>query len=67
MISTCKKLGLLCEPDFAENYSGEDSKELKLMSFANNANKQQNEGILKSTAINVQVGFWTHWEFCLKC
>ena len=56
MVFTCKKLGILCEPDFAENYSGEDSKELKLVSLANSANKQQNDGTLKSTAINVQVG-----------
>ena len=55
MVSTCKKLGFLCEPDFAENYSGEDSKELKLVSLANKANKQQNDGILKSTAISAQV------------
>ena len=57
MVSTCEKLGLLCEPDFAENYSGEDSKELKLVSLANSANKQQNDGILQSTAISAQVGF----------
>ena len=57
MVSACKKLGLLCEPDFAENYSGEDSKELKLIFPANKANKQQDDGSLKSTAINVQVGF----------
>ena len=57
MVSACKKLGLLCEPDFAENYSGEDSKELKLVSLANSANKQQNDGILQSTAISAQVGF----------
>ena len=56
MVFTCKKLGILCEPDFAENYSGEDSRELKLVSLANSANKQQNDGTLKSTAINVQVG-----------
>ena len=65
-VLTCRKLGILCDPDFAENYSGKDSKELKLVPFANNANKQQNEGILKSTAINVQVGSGTHCEFCLK-
>ena len=66
MISTCKKLGLLCEPDFAENYSGEDSKELKLVSLANSTNKQQSDRILNSTAISAQVGFWTHWKFCIK-
>ena len=54
MVFTCRKLGILCDPDFAENYSGEDSKELKLI-FS--ANKQQDDGSLKSTAINVQVGF----------
>ena len=57
MFSTCKKLGLLCEPDFAENYSGEDSKELRLVSLANSASKHQKDGILQSTAISAQVGF----------
>ena len=56
LASTCKELGISCEPDFAENYSDEDSKELKLMSLANRPNKLQNDGNLKSTAINVQVG-----------
>ena len=56
MVFTCRKLGILCEPDFAENYSGEDLKELKLVSFANNANKQQDDGILNSATISAQVG-----------
>ena len=57
MVSACKKLGLLCEPDFAENYSGEDSKELRLVSLANSASKHQKDGILQTTAISAQVGF----------
>ena len=53
LASTCKELGLTCEPDFAGTYSEEDSKELKLVSFANRANKQETDKSLKST---VQVG-----------
>ena len=55
MVTTCKKLGFWCEPDFAENYSGEDSKELKLIFPANKANERQKDGSFKSNAISAQV------------
>ena len=69
LASSCKELGITCEPGLADDYLDKSSDDLefsverlkttlgdKTESLANGANEQQNDESLKPTAIDVHVG-----------